>query len=299
MRTRAVYKQVHNAMLARLKDPMLEELRGSEAALAQEFRSSRTTIRAVLAALQQAGFLEGRHILRRPAPADFFPSGETQSAAALVELRFMNWILHSDIRPGQPVNVTQLSRQFGVSATVIRGYLQRLRHYGLLEARPNSTWIFRGITSAFATELCEIREIFELRSARHLATLEPGAPAWVELRQIRAEHLALLQDIEGRFRDFSALDERLHRLIYDASENRFVMEFYHIISIIFHYHYQWNKVDEKARNRFAILQHLDYIDALHSRDLDAVERSCRAHLNTGRETLMLSTGMRAEAARAP
>ncbi|MFC7554881.1 GntR family transcriptional regulator [Pseudoroseomonas wenyumeiae] len=73
----------------------------------------------------------------------------------------MNWILHSDIRPGQPVNVTQLSRQFGVSATVIRGYLQRLRHYGLLEARPNSTWIFRGITSAFATELCEIREIFE------------------------------------------------------------------------------------------------------------------------------------------
>ncbi|MFC7554880.1 FCD domain-containing protein [Pseudoroseomonas wenyumeiae] len=104
----------------------------------------------------------------------------------------------------------------------------------------------------------------------------------MELRQIRAEHLALLQDIEGRFRDFSALDERLHRLIYDASENRFVMEFYHIISIIFHYHYQWNKVDEKARNRFAILQHLDYIDALLSRDLDAVERSCRAHLNTAR-----------------
>jgi DNA-binding GntR family transcriptional regulator len=294
MRAKAVFKQVYNAMLVRIGGR--DWLEGSEALLAQQFQASRTTIRATLAALQQAGFLEGRRVLRRPVAADHFPAAETQSPALLVERQFMQWILHSDIRPGQPVNVTQLSRQFGVSATVIRGYLQQLRHYGLLDRRPNSTWMFRGITSGFASELCEIREIFELRSARHLTTLDPAAPVWAELRRIRAEHVALLEEMEDRYRDFSALDERLHRLIYDASENRFVVEFYHIISIIFHYHYQWNKMDEQARNTVAILQHLDYIDALLSRDPDAVERSCRVHLRAAQETLMLSTGMRSRVA---
>lgn len=292
MRTRAVFKQVYNALLARLEAHPSEVLGGSEAVLAQEFQASRTTLRAAMAALRQAGLLDGRRVLRRPRPTDFFPPAETQSQASLVERRFMDWILHSDIRPGQPVNVTQLSRQFGVSATVIRGYLQHLRHYGLLDRRPNSNWMFRGITSSFASELCEIREIFELRSARHLVTLDPKAPVWSHLRAIRAEHEMLLNDMERRFRDFSALDEQLHRLIYDASENRFVVEFYHIISIIFHYHYQWNKVDEQARNTVAILQHLDYIDALLARDLEAVERTCRVHLRAAQETLMLSTGMR-------
>jgi DNA-binding GntR family transcriptional regulator len=290
MRAKAVFKQVYNDMLLRIAGA--DRLEGSEALLAQQFQASRTTVRATLAALQRAGLLEGRRVLRRPVASDHFPAGETQSPALLVERQFMQWILHSDIRPGQPVNVTQLSRQFGVSATVIRGYLQQLRHYGLLDRRPNSTWMFRGITSGFASELCEIREIFELRSARHLTTLDPTAPVWAELRQIRAEHVALLEEMEERYRDFSALDERLHRLIYDASENRFVVEFYHIISIIFHYHYQWNKMDEQARNTVAIRQHLDYIDALLSRDLGAVERSCRVHLRAAQESLMLSTGMR-------
>jgi hypothetical protein len=34
----------------------------------------------------------------------------------------------------------------------------------------------------------------------------------------------------------------------------FIVDFYDIISLIFHYHYQWNKVDERVRNRAAILE---------------------------------------------
>jgi DNA-binding GntR family transcriptional regulator len=59
-------------------------------------------------------------------------------------------------------------------------------------------------------------------------TLPGDAPVWDALRRIRAEHVTLQAEIESRFRDFSALDERLHRLIYDASESRFVVEIYHM-----------------------------------------------------------------------
>ncbi|OCC03622.1 GntR family transcriptional regulator [Labrys sp. WJW] len=290
MRSKSVYKKAYNGLLHRLADPAIECLVGPEARLAQELQISRTTLRTAIVDLQQAGILRERDVLRRPRPSDYFPEEETEQRSVQVERSFMEWILRADIRPGNPINVAQLSRQFSVSTTMVRQYLQQMRHYGLLVQRPNSTWIFRGITTDFAAELSEIRELFELSSARKVATLPADAPIWAQIRAIREEHVILLAMAETRFHDFSALDEKLHRLIYDASENRFVVEFYQIISIIFHYHYQWNKVDEKARNIAAIHQHLDYIDALLSRDVGAVERTCRAHLAAARETMRLSIG---------
>ena len=79
---------------------------------------------------------------------------------------------------------------------------------------------------------------------------------------MRQDHLDLLDDIERRFHDFSALDSRFHRLINSAAPNRFIDSFYDIITLIFHYHYQWNKKDERKRNEVAIHEHLTYMDAL-------------------------------------
>jgi DNA-binding GntR family transcriptional regulator len=99
-----------------------------------------------------------------------------------------------------------------------------------------------------------------------------------------------LEQAESRFADFSELDERFHRLINDASRNRFIVSFYDLISMIFHYHYQWNKWDEKQRNTAAIREHLAYIEALESRDRATAMEGCRAHMATARATLMASIG---------
>ena len=55
-------------------------------------------------------------------------------------------------------------------------------------------------------------------------------------------------------------------MINSAAPNRFIDGFYDIITLIFHYHYQWNKRDERQRNEVAIREHLTYIDALLGRD---------------------------------
>ena len=60
--------------------------------------------------------------------------------------------------------------------------------------------------------------------------------------------------------------------------------------MIFHYHYQWNKRDEKQRNIAAMREHLIYIDGLQSRDRARATESCRAHMTTARATLMASIG---------
>ncbi len=58
--------------------------------------------------------------------------------------------------------------------------------------------------------------------------------------------------------------------------------------MIFHYHYQWNKSDERSRNAVAVAEHLDYIAALKSGDPAAVEAACRRHLTSARRTLLQS-----------
>ena len=61
-----------------------------------------------------------------------------------------------------------------------------------------------------------------------------------------------------------------------------------MISLIFHYHYQWNKIDERQRNEVALLEHLDYIEALFSRDPGRIEMACKSHLKSARKTLLAS-----------
>jgi DNA-binding GntR family transcriptional regulator len=289
VKTNTVFKRAHNQWLSRLGAYAIGSDIGSEPYWAEALAVSRTTVRAVLAALASKGILtqDGRRklLLRRPAPADLYPDLETEQLGAIVEKRFMKWILDGDCKPGQQINGLELARQFGVSTSAIRDYLNRFSQFGLLERRPSGSWAFKGFTREFAEELCEVRLMFELRSAQRFLSLPASDPAWRTLDDIRQEHLRLLQEAQTRFSEFSELDERFHRLINDASRNRFIVSFYDIISMIFHYHYQWNKQDEKERNIAAMREHLVYIDALKSRNRAKVAAAVETHMAGGRAGL--------------
>jgi len=292
VKTNTVFKRAHNQGLSLLGNYEIGSDIGSEPHWAQALAVSRTTIRSVLRAMAERGIIlhDGRRkkLVRCPVPADHYPDLETEQLGVIVEKRFMKWILDGDCKPGQQINGLELARQFGVSTSAIRDYLNRFSQFGLLERRPSGSWAFKGFTSEFAEELFEVREMFELRSAQRFVGLPPNDSAWRALTRIKNEHLTLLQEAESRFADFSELDERFHRLINDASRNRFVVSFYDLISMIFHYHYQWNKRDEKQRNIVAIREHLAYIEALESRDRATAMEGCRAHMATARTTLMTS-----------
>jgi DNA-binding GntR family transcriptional regulator len=292
MKTNAVFKRTYNACLDLLSARPLGSHLGSEPMLAAELDVSRTTIRAALGQLSRHDLirLSGREkiVRRRPVQSDYYPEIETEPVSDIVEKRFMQWILHGDCKPGQQINGLELARQFGVSTSAIREYLNGFRQFGLLERRPSGSWIVKGFTKEFALELSEVRELFELRSVQKFVELPESDSVWRTLEIINRDHLLLKEQIETRHVDFSALDERLHRLINNTSRNRFVVNFYALISIIFHYHYQWSKIGEKERHRVAIDEHLAYIAALKSRDREAAMAQCRAHMRTARATLLRS-----------
>jgi DNA-binding GntR family transcriptional regulator len=292
MKTNAIFKRTYNACLDMLAQHPLGAELGSEPQLAEALDVSRTTVRAVLEALSARELiaLNGREkrVLRRPGGGDYYPTVETEPVSDLVEKRFMQWILHGDCKPGQQINGLELARQFGVSTSAIREYLNGFSQFGLLERRPSGSWIVKGFTKEFALELSEVRELFELRSVQRFVELPEGDGAWRALDAITRDHLVLREELEQRHADFSALDERFHRLINNSSRNRFMVNFYALISMIFHYHYQWSKIGEKQRHGVAIDEHLAYIDALKRRDRELAMALCRAHMNTARATLLHS-----------
>lgn len=298
VKTDTVFKRAFNNALDLVSKLSDGDPLPSESALSAQLGVSRTTVRKVLAALAEREIMRGsgrRRFVRssRQAVARF-PEAETVPMAAQVEQRFMEWMLRDNARPGTAINELELARQFGIATTGIREFLNRFQRFGLIERRPNGGWEFKGFTRGFALELFEIREMFEVRSAMAFAALPENSPLWQQLEALREEHRVLLGEIERRYHDFSALDSRFHRLINSAAPNRFIDSFYDIITAIFHYHYQWNKQDERQRNEIAIREHLGYIEALLSRNASLVELACRAHLTSAKETLIRSSS-RAEA----
>lgn len=301
MKTDTLFKRAFNETLELLSPLSMGERLPSENTLSNELGVSRTTVRKILTTLAARGVVaeRARHRVLGAAAAaiERFPEAETVAMSAQVEKRFMEWMLRDNARPGTAINELELARQFGVATGGIREFLNRFQRFGLIEKRPNSGWVFKGFTTDFALELFEIREMFEVRSARVFAALPEGSLLWQQIESLRDEHLALLEEIDERFHDFSDLDSRFHRVINSAVPNRFIDGFQDVITLIFHYHYQWNKQDERQRNEAAIREHLTYIEALFSRNVTMIELACRAHLASARQTLLRATSKQAEPAR--
>jgi DNA-binding GntR family transcriptional regulator len=293
MKTDTVFKRAFNETLDVIAALESGEPLPSENSLGQKLRVSRTTVRKVLAELGARGVVSGDGTGRSIRPGDHaterFPEAETVPMSAQVEKRFMEWMLRDNARPGTTINELELAREFGVATTGIREFLNRFQRFGLIEKRPNAGWLFKGFTTSFALELFEIREMFEVRSAKMFGALPKSSPLWRQIEALRTEHHALLAEIDSRYHDFSDLDSRFHQLINSVAPNRFIEGFYDIITLIFHYHYQWNKRDERQRNEVAIVEHLTYIEALLSRNEAIIELACRAHLASAKETLMRAT----------
>jgi len=289
-RTDVRYRAAHDLALDLLKRQAPGSLLPAETTLAAQLRVSRTVVRSVLATLQQAGIIrwQGRDktMLRLPRPTDRLPMRGEYTSREDLEGQFLDWVLRSDVPADTPLNVAQLAKQFSVPPHALQEFLSGLSHFGLLQRRPRGGWTLLGFTMEYAVALSEFRLVLELNAIRTLSGLPDAHPVWGVLHDLKAQHQSLLARIETDFHDFSKLDERFHAAINSVVSNRFVAEFQKVISLIFHYHYQWDKRLSRHRNETAICEHLRIVDALQSRDVLAAEEAARAHLVTSKETLL-------------
>lgn len=291
-RDKSTYKDTFNRALALVDDLGVGARLPTESMLSTQWGASRTTVRAVLAELNKSQVItwQGRQktVLRAPGRSDFFATEETRPTSERVETKFMEYILGGDLKPGTILHEADLVRAFGASTSVVRELLIGFSRFGLIEKEKNRHWVLRGFTREFAAELFDVREMFERRAFDAFLAKGSDSPEYAALLGLKNEHHRIADNIATTYLEFPRLDEAFHNAWITPFGNRFIEDFFGLVSVIFHYHYRWNKRDERERNFNAINQHIEVIEAVAANDKVGAILKLNDHLEDARATLMSS-----------
>ena len=292
-RSPTIFKRSANLLLDHIASAVaIGDLLPTEQQMSALVGGSRTAIRSALAYFDQQDLisdLKERRLLRKPLREDYFDIADLQSGGERVRQVLMDRIYHSDLPPGAEFSEAELSRAAGVSTVSVREFLIEFSRYGLIEKKPHGGWRLCAFDQSFAMEVADVREMFELRAIERFGTLAPTDPAFATLDELIARHEQLGSVMPARHKDFPALDRDFHTFLIGLLNNRFAQDFYDIVSLVFHYHYQWDKGSEMARNQYAAHEHLDILRALARRDIAGALDAMRTHLSSSRSTLLQST----------
>jgi DNA-binding GntR family transcriptional regulator len=258
-------------------------------------QSSRTAVRSALAYFVERGLIGGmkeRCLLRKPVAEDYFDDTELHSNTENLQQVLMERIYQRDLPPGAEFSEAELSRVSGASTTAVREFLIGFSRYGLIEKKPGGGWRLCAFDPAYAEELAEAREMFELKAIEQVGQLALDDPAFARLRELLARHEELGAAPPSMPVDFPALDREFHTFLIGLLKNRFAENLNDVVSMVFHYHYQWDKRDEVPRNRYALQEHIAILRALTAHDVPAALAAMRTHLHSARTTMLNSTGAR-------
>jgi len=272
----------------------------SQAALAEMYNISRTTVRHTLSHLHQRGVLEkvGDYysIVRKPLLEDGFDcvSRPQDEQNAIFEAAFYHMINQRQLRAGDTFSELQLARSANVSPVVVREFLLRFCRYNLMENIRRGQWRMKKFDQDYAEKLFELREMLETHALNRFLNLPRDDGRWMQIKELLDRHRHLRDTIAGNYRMFSQLDRDFHALLLSAANNPFFDQSLEVISVIFHFHYQWDESDLKHRNLVAIEEHMAILSALICRnDLNAT-RELRHHLDSAKQSMIRSINQYSE-----
>jgi len=287
-------QETANGILATLSDfQQGSDLILKDNTLAKKFNVSRTTISSAITELEKKGVIEiigsEKRVLRAAEKVDFFDTSNGVSLKEeIVEKYFLDLIYHGKLLPGGVFSETELSRASGCNTVTVREFLIKFSRFGLIKKTPRAKWQMVEFDERFAVELVECRRIFEFSAITELLAVPINNEIWNDLSKLLDEHLVVLSDVENRYKELRNLDRKFHNIILKSSNNRFYLQFFEVISLICHYHYQWDKSDELARNKVALEEHVTIMTHLLAHNTSGVMAAMETHLNTAKETLLRS-----------
>ena len=300
-RPATVFKRTANLLLQHFADYLaVGDLLPTEQQMSKLGEGSRSAVRSALAYFLELGVIDDlkeRRLCRKPVRKDYFAMSELRTGADRIRQVLMDRIYQSDLPPGAEFSESELARASGTSTISVREFLIEFSRFGLIEKKQQGGWRLCAFDRSFAMELADVRQMFELAAIEQFGKLPMGDPAHAALSDLIARHEQLGSVMPARHKDFPALDRDFHTFLIGLLHNRFAQGLYDIVSLVFHYHYQWDKGEELSRNQYAVHEHLDILRALARRDITGAEEAMRIHLNSSRSTLLQSIRAREMKAR--
>jgi DNA-binding GntR family transcriptional regulator len=287
-----VFKRSTNLLLTHFVENLaIGDALPTEQQMAELADGSRSAVRSALAYFHEQGLisdLKERRLLRQPARSDFFDIAELESGASRIRQVLLERIYQSDMAPGAEFAEAELARAAGTSTVSVREFLIGFSRFGLIEKKPRGGWRLCAFDRSFAMELADVRQMFELSAIEQIGRLASDDPAFAKLADLKVRHEQLGSVMPARHNDFPALDTEFHTFLIGILHNRFAQGLYDTVSLVYHYHYLWDKSEgaEVERNQYAVHEHLDILRTLVRRDFAGATEAMRIHLNSSRSTLL-------------
>ena len=183
-------------------------------------------------------------------------------------------IVSLDLRPGSVVNERELMERLELGRTPIREAVRRLAQEQLVEVFPRRGTFVTNVEIRDLASICDVRSALEAHAARIAAERANEADRH-ELAMLIAElEVATAYDD----RALMAFDERIHRAVYRATHNQFLvatLEEYYLLALRI-----WVLALEQPRElEQAVLEHRALLEAILARDGAGAERIMQAHVD--------------------
>lgn len=186
-------------------------------------------------------------------------------------------IITNALKPGDPLNEGNISKELKISKTPVREALQQLEKKGLVENIPGKGAFVSRFSFQDIRELFEIREILECEITRRVAA--KGDLNLAEAQAIRDKFVASDTNGGRTGKSYFSAGDQIHSFIFLAWGNQKLIREYQglqeqIVRITLHFFTQNRQ--ERAAQSFE--EHLEIIDALIARDPVRAEKAIRTHL---------------------
>lgn len=144
--------------------------------------------------------------------------GTSQTMRALLRLREL--LLSGEFEPGARMSELPLVDRLGVSRTPLRLALAALEHEGLLRVLPGGGYVVREFTRADIDDSIELRGVLEGTAARFAAERGVSRRELKALNDIADQTDSVVHAADyASFEVYVDLNERFHRLIYEAARS--------------------------------------------------------------------------------
>lgn len=214
---------------------------------------------------------------------------DTSSLVDRVEERIIRFIQDTNLKVGETLpKELDLAEQLGVSRTVIREALLRLKTIGLIESKKHKGAVLtnpdllRPLRKVFHPSILDhatLRDLFEMRLA-----LEVGMADFI-VNKITDDDLKVLEEIASTIVSgdtaypWQVDDEiKFHGKLYEISQNKMLLELQKMLFPIFQYVHQSGFL-EKPIIEGDFISHKELVEVLKKRDADAYRIAIRKHLN--------------------
>lgn len=193
-------------------------------------------------------------------------------------------ILERRLGAGTPLSQNKLAAHLGVSRTPVREALLRLEREGLVSRLPEAGFVVATISPDEVNEACDLLELLDtfvyLRAAEALDDAQVNE--LLDLAQV------LVGSVEsGDTEAWKAADQRYHRIVIEAADNRFVAEANQQIRRRVQRFWLHEPLFD-GRLRTCAQDHVTLAKAMADRDEAILREAVAAHISRMRESVLTS-----------